>query len=166
MFKILLLESDNPKWMMAVDRFWRSLLSFFSSRPYFATAETAFASASGQTQDASGRGDGRAKKALWILENFDRAITTILIGTNIVHIVIAAMVTVFVTRNWGISAITVSTILTTIVVFFIGEMLPKSIAKKYSERLALSTAGSLYFFMAVFSPLAVALTAIGKQRRS
>jgi len=131
---------------------------------YFATAETAFASASRiKIKTRLERGDGRAKKALRVLDNFDRAITTILIGTNIVHIVIAAMVTVFVTRNWGVTAVTVSTIVTTIAVFFIGEMLPKSIAKKYSERLALSTAGSLCFFMSVLGPLAAVLTAIGKQ---
>ncbi|NCB50737.1 MAG: HlyC/CorC family transporter [Clostridia bacterium] len=131
---------------------------------YFAAAETAFASASRvKLKTRLDRGDGRAKKALRVLDNFDRAITTLLIGTNIVHIVIAAMVTVFVTRNWGVTAVTVSTIITTMAVFFIGEMLPKSIAKKYSERLALSTAGSLCFFMAVFGPLAIVLTAIGKQ---
>jgi CBS domain containing-hemolysin-like protein len=130
---------------------------------YFATAETAFASVSRvKLKTRLDRGDGRAKKALRVLDNFDRAITTILIGTNIVHIVIAAMVTVFVTRTWGISLVTVSTIVTTIAVFFIGEMLPKSIAKKYSERMALSTAGSLCFFMSVFGPLAAVLTAIGK----
>lgn len=131
---------------------------------YFATAETAFASVSRvKLKTRLDRGDGRAKKALRVLDNFDRAITTILIGTNIVHIVIAAMVTVFVTRKWGVSVVTVSTVVTTIAVFFIGEMLPKSIAKKYSERMALSTAGSLCFFMSVFGPMAAVLTAIGKQ---
>lgn len=131
---------------------------------YFATAETAFASVSRvKLKTRLDRGDGRAKKALRVLDNFDRAITTILIGTNIVHIVIAAMVTVFVTRKWGVSVVTVSTVVTTIAVFFIGEMLPKSIAKKYSERMALSTAGSMCFFMSVFGPMAAVLTAIGKQ---
>lgn len=131
---------------------------------YFAIAETAFASVSRVKLKARlDKGDARAKKALRVLDNFEKAITTILIGTNIVHIVIAAMVTVFVTHKWGISAVTVSTIITTIMVFFMGEMLPKSIAKKYSERLALATAGSLCIFMTIFGPLASVLTAIGKQ---
>lgn len=131
---------------------------------FFAVAETAFASVSRvKLKTRLDRGDGRAKKALRVLDDFDRAITTILIGTNIVHIVIAAIVTVFVTRTWGVSAVTMSTIVTTVAVFFIGEMLPKSIAKKYSERLALSAAGPLCFFMSVFSPLAAVLTAIGRQ---
>ena len=62
----------------------------------------------------------------------------------------------------GVSgAVTISTFVMTLAVFFAGEMLPKSIAKKYSERLSLSVAGSLWFFMTVLKPLAKLLTAIG-----
>ncbi|HBD87022.1 MAG TPA: HlyC/CorC family transporter, partial [Clostridiales bacterium] len=58
---------------------------------YFALAEGAFASVSRvKLKSRLDRGDGRAKKALRVLDNFDRAITTILIGTNIVQIVIAS----------------------------------------------------------------------------
>ena len=56
----------------------------------------------------------------------------------------------------------VSTIVTTIVVFFAGEMLPKSIAKKYPERLSKATAGSLRFFMFLFWPASSLLTLIGR----
>ena len=129
---------------------------------YFAIAETAFATVSRiRLKTRLDKGDHRAKRALLVLDNFDKAITTVLIGTNIVHITVAAIVTVLVTRKWGISAVTAGTLVTTAVVFFAGEMLPKSIAKKYSERLCLQTAGSLRFFMALFSPLSAALTAIG-----
>ena len=129
---------------------------------FFAVTETAFAAVSRiKIKTAADRGDPRAKKALFVLDNFDRAITSILICTNIVHIAAASIVTVTVTRIWGMSAVTLSTIITTIAVFFVGEMLPKSIAKKYSERLSLATAGSLCFFMAVLKPLAAVLSAIG-----
>ena len=130
---------------------------------FFAVTETAFASASKtKIRLAAERGEKKGEKALWILENFDRAITTILIGTNIVHIAAASIVTVAVTRKWGVSAVSVSTLITTVVVFFAGEMLPKSIGKKYAERIALSTAGLLSFFMTVFKPLSKVLTAIGQ----
>ncbi|MEG1460796.1 MAG: hemolysin family protein [Oscillospiraceae bacterium] len=129
---------------------------------YFAMAETAFASVSRiKLKTEMDRGSTNAKKALFVLDNFDKAITTILIGTNIVHIVAAAMVTVLVTARWGVSAVTVSTLLTTFVIFFVGEMLPKSIGKKYSCRFSLSLAPSLCFFMKLFSPLAFVLSAIG-----
>ena len=136
------------------------LLLFFAA--YFAVCETAFASVSRvRLKLRAARGDRRAKRAEYVTEHFDKAITTILIGTNIVHLAAAAYVTVLVTRRWGVNAVTLSTIITTVVVFFVGEMLPKSIAKKYSERFSLGTAGSLCFFMRIFTPVSFVLTAIG-----
>ena len=130
---------------------------------YFAVAETAFASASrNKIKTAADRGDSRAESALYVLDHFDRAISTLLIGTNIVHIAAASLVTVAVTRLWGLNAVSVSTIVTTIVVFFAGEMLPKSIAKKYPERLSKATAPSLRFFMLLFWPVSSLLTLIGR----
>ena len=130
---------------------------------YFAVAETAFASASrNKIKTAADRGDSRAETALYVLDHFDRAISTLLIGTNIVHIAAASLVTVAVTRLWGLNAVSISTIVTTIVVFFAGEMLPKSIAKKYPERLCKATAPSLRFFMLLFWPVSSLLTLIGR----
>ena len=129
---------------------------------WLAVAETAFASVSrSRIKLRADRGEERAEKAQLVLEDFDRAITTLLICTNAVHIAAASLVTVAVTRRWGLSAVSISTILTTIVVFFAGEMLPKSIAKKYSERFALSCAPTLRFLMALLAPLSKLLTAIG-----
>ena len=130
---------------------------------FFAVAETAFASTSRMRMRlAEDRGDARARDALYVLDNFDLAISAILIGTNIVHISVAALVTLAVTRRWGLSAVSVSTLITTGVVFFAGEMLPKSVAKKYSDKLALSTAGPLVFFMKLFRPASRVLTAVGQ----
>jgi len=130
---------------------------------FFAIAETALSSVSkSKIRVAADRGDGRAIKALWVVDRFDRAITTLLICTNIVHIAAATIVTVAVTRIWGLSAVTLSTIITTIIVFFAGEMLPKSIAKKHSFNLTLSTAAMVKFFMIIFKPLAILLAHIGQ----
>ena len=130
----------------------------------FAISETAFASASqSKIKVSADRGDDRAEKALDILENIETAISTLLICTNIVHLTIATAVTVMVTRLWGLSVVSISTIITTLVVFFAGEMLPKSIAKKNPEKFALRTAGLLSVMMKVFSPLARLLTWIGIQ---
>ncbi|MCR5137952.1 MAG: hemolysin family protein [Oscillospiraceae bacterium] len=130
---------------------------------YFAVAETAFASCSrAKIRTAAERGEAGAKQAFSILEQFESAISTILIGTNLCHLFLSALVTVLVTRRWGISFVSISTLVTTLVVFFAGEMLPKSIAKKYPERLAKSCAGSLRVFMSLFYPLSRLLTAIGE----
>ena len=139
------------------------ILALLLFADYFAVCETSFAAVSRiRLKTAMERGDRRANKAMYVCEHFDKAITTILIGTNIVHLSCASYVTVLVTRRWGLSAVTISTFVTTLVVFFVGEMLPKSIAKKYSLRLALGTASSLVFFMHLLTPVSFVLTKIGE----
>lgn len=148
-------DGSRLPWILAV------LLLFCAA--FFAVAETAYASCpKSRVKAAAERGDARAKTALLILDDFDKAISTLLICTNIVHIATASIVTVAVTKMWGLSAVSISTIVTTIVVFFAGEMLPKSIAKKYSEPLALATGPVLRFLMKVFTPLSALLTWIGQ----
>ncbi len=129
---------------------------------FFAVTETAFASVSrNRIKLSAERGDQRAVKAMYVLDNFDRAITTLLICTNIVHLAAASIVTVNVTRLWGMSYVSLSTLITAGVVFFAGEMLPKSIGKKRSESFALSNAGLLCFLMKLLSPLSKLLSSIG-----
>ena len=148
-------DGSRLPWIIAV------LLLFCAA--FFAVAETAYASCPrSRVKAAAERGDARAKTALLILDDFDKAISTLLICTNIVHIATASIVTVAVTKLWGLSAVSISTIVTTIVVFFAGEMLPKSISKKYSEPLALATGPVLRFLMKVFTPLSALLTWIGQ----
>ena len=148
-------DGSRLPWIIVV------LLLFCAA--FFAVAETAYASCpKSRVKAAAERGDARAKTALLILDDFDKAISTLLICTNIVHIATASIVTVAVTKLWGLSAVSISTVVTTIVVFFAGEMLPKSIAKKYSEPLALATGPVLRFLMKVFTPLSALLTWIGQ----
>ena len=121
---------------------------------FCAVTETAISSASkARIRTAAEKGSSGAKLVLFVLDNFDEAISTLLICTNIVHIATATIVTVVVNRRWGAGAVTISTVITTIAIFFAGEMLPKSIAKKFSEKLAILCAPVLCFFMKVFGPL-------------
>ena len=128
----------------------------------FAVCETAFASVSkARIRARADKNERNAVNAQYIIDHFDRAITTLLICTNIAHLAAASVTTVMVTRLWGLSAVTLSTIIMTLVVFFFGEMLPKSFARKYSERCSLATAGLLRFLMTVLRPLSALLTWIG-----
>ena len=129
---------------------------------FFAVTETAFASSSKPRLKAlKETGNKKAEKALEILDDFDLAISTILICTNIIHLSIASIVTVAVTKSIGLNAVAVSTIITTMVVFFAGEMLPKTIAKQFAEPLAMFCAPILRILMTVLTPLSKLLSAIG-----
>ena len=141
---------------------WLIVILLLFAAMFFAVTETAFASVSRvRLKTDAERGDNRAETALYITDHFDRAITTLLICTNIVHIATASIVTVYVTKRWGVSAVSISTLVTTLVVFFFGEMLPKSVARKYSEPISLATAGTLRAIMTILKPFAALLTMIG-----
>ena len=102
----------------------------FIASAWCALTETAIASVSrNRMKVAQDRGDPRARRVVYVLDHFDNAITTLLILTNIAHIAAASLVTVVVVRKWGLSAVTLSTAAVTLLMFFVGEMLPKSIGK-------------------------------------
>ena len=141
---------------------WLIVILLLLAAMLFAVMETAFASVSRvRIKTDAEKGEKRAVRALYVIEHFDRAITTLLICTNIVHLATASIVTVYVTKRWGVSAVSISTLITTLVVFFFGEMLPKSVARKYSEPISLATAGTLRAIMTILKPFAALLTMIG-----
>ena len=147
---------DGSQWT------WLIVILLLFAAVFLAITETAFASVSRvRLKTDAERGDKRAERALYVTEHFDRAITTLLICTNIVHIATASIVTVYVTKRWGVSAVSISTLVTTLVVFFFGEMLPKSVARKYSLKFSLATSGLLCFLMTLLYPAAAFLTWIG-----
>ena len=147
-------EGGLTPWLIS------ALLILFAD--YIAVCETALASASKvKMKTLAEHGNKKAVKVLDALDHFDRTISAILILTNIAHLATASLVTVAVTRRWGLSAVTVSTILTSLVVFFFGEMLPKSIAKKYSNKLALWCIGPLSVLIKILTPGTAILAAIG-----
>ncbi|MBQ6893787.1 MAG: HlyC/CorC family transporter [Clostridia bacterium] len=120
---------------------------------YFASAESSYARANKiRLKNAAEDGNRKAKKALYIENNFDKALTTILLGNNIMHLTCSALATV-IAASWGIPAI-LSTIVTTVIVFLFSEMIPKSFANANSEKVALAYAGSLSVLMKIFTPVA------------
>lgn len=135
----------------------------FIASAYFALTETALAAVSkNKIKVLVDKGNKRAVKVSYALDNFEDAITTLLICTNVAHIAAASLVTVAVTRKWGLSAVTASTFVTTIAMFFLGEMLPKSIGKKLSLKACLICDGLLVVLMKLLSPISSILSGIGK----
>ena len=140
-----------------------AILAFIIGGAYFAATEIALASVNRiRMMSYADDGNRRAKRVLYILDNFDKALTTILIGNNIMHISCASMATLMATKLWGLSYVTLTTIVTTLAVFLLAEMIPKRFAKANSERFSLAVAGSLMFFMKVLGPLAFVFSAISK----
>ena len=128
---------------------------------YFAATEIAFASANViRLRTRAEGGDPRAKKAVYISEHFDQALTTLLIGNNVMHIGSASIATLLAKRLWGLGAVTATTIVLTVVVFFVSEMTPKRFARGHADAFALATAGSLRFLMKALKPVAAGFTAI------
>ncbi len=141
---------------------WIIVIILLFCAAMLAITETALASVKvNKIRARAEKGDERSKRVLKVLDNFDLAITTILILTNIVHLSAAGIVTAVVTRKWGLSAVTISTVISTVVVFFLGEMLPKSIAKKYSEKLSYAMAPVISVFMVILKPVSLLLSKIG-----
>ncbi|WP_138159907.1 hemolysin family protein [Peptoniphilus catoniae] len=135
---------------------WLQILTLFLlllGASYCASAEIAYASINKiKLTKRVEEKDPRAIRAEYITENFDKALTTLLIGNNITHIGFASLVTAMTTSQFGIKYVKYATIISTLVVFLFSEMIPKSFGKS-NLKYALSISGSLEFMMKVFKPL-------------
>lgn len=122
---------------------------------FFSSTETAYSSMNTiRMRNYADNGNKKAKIALKISDNYDKAISTILIGNNIVNIAAASLATVVCSNLLGPDkGAAVSTIITTILVLIFGEILPKSFAKANSEKVALGVSRILNFLMVLFKPL-------------
>jgi len=121
---------------------------------FFSASETAFASVNRiRLKNYAAKGDKRAAKALEISENYDRTITAILVGNNIVNIASASLGTIVFTELFGDGGVGIATAAMTVLVLVFGEILPKSIAKENAEGVALSVAGILNLAIMLLTPL-------------
>lgn len=139
------------------------LLVLLSS--FFSAAETAFSTVNKvRLRTLEGSGNKSAKKVLRMVEGYDRLISTILIGNNIVNIASASLATVLFTGliKDGELAVTLSTIVLTVVVLIFGEICPKTFAKNFAEGFAMRTWPIMQFFIIVLLPLDFLLLPIKK----
>lgn len=131
---------------------------------YFAASETALASVSRiRIMSLSENGDRRARRVLYLLDHFDKTLTTILIGNNLLHIGCASITTLLATKLWGVSAVTATTIVTTMTLFLLAEMLPKRFAKACNERMALLVSWSLLGLFKLLSPVSAVFSALANR---
>lgn len=122
---------------------------------YFSATETAFNSLNmTKIKIAAEKGDRRAALIIRLLDDYNRLLTTILVGNNIVNIALSSMATVlFIELLGGEIGATVSTAVITVVVLIFGEITPKSIAKESPEAFARFSAPLINFFAIILTPI-------------
>ena len=146
----------NPWLMGAVIILLVMCSSFFSS------TETAYSSVSKvRLKNYADNGNKKAKKAYYISEHYDKALSTILVGNNIVNIAASSLGTLLFVSFFGDATGTlVSTIVLTVVVLIFGEVMPKNIAKENSEQMCMRSANVLLALMVILTPITYLLLQI------
>lgn len=121
---------------------------------YFSATETAFTSLNTiRMKTWAENGDKRAARALALEQDYDKLLSSILIGNNIVNITATTISTLLFTKIFVTYGATISTVVITIVVLIFGEISPKSVAKEFPERFAMFSAPILRVIIVVLTPL-------------
>ena len=126
---------------------------------FFSGTETAFTSFNRtKMKNLASEGNRRAALALDLAENYDKMLTTLLVGNNVVNILLSSMATVYFMTLLAETSVadlypTISTAVITIVVLIFGEISPKSLAKDHAEGYAMSIAAFISFLMFILTPV-------------
>ena len=131
---------------------------------FFSACEIAFASVNRlRIKTKANEGDPNAKQVLYIINNFNDALSTILICNNLVNIIASAITTLIAIDLVGNNATLIATIVMTVIILIFGEITPKLVAKKIDERFVYFACWPLKFLMLIFKPLVAAVAFIMKQ---
>ena len=122
---------------------------------FFSGTETAFSSVNKiKMKNLAAEDNKRAAIVLDLTENFDKLITTILVGNTIANIAMTTVATVYGIQTWGARiGPTLATVMVTILVLVLGEISPKIIAREYSEEVALFLAPFVKALIIIMTPL-------------
>lgn len=121
---------------------------------FFSATETAYSSFNKiRMRGLASSGNKKAEKVLEIAEQYDKSLSAILIGNNIVNIASASVGTVIFTGMFGAAGVSLSTLVMTIVVLIFGEIMPKSYAKQHAESVSMRVAYILDFIMKLLTPI-------------
>ena len=138
---------------------------------YFSSVESALSSMNKlRVKGYADDGNKGAKRALKLEADYDRTITAILVGNNIVNIACASLATLLVVdifkafeSNLSEGVITaITTVITTVVIFLAGEMIPKSYARAHSDEYIIKMSGSLSFLVTILTPVAFLFQSVSR----
>ena len=138
-----------------------ALLLFLSA--VFSAAETALLAANRlRLQKLDEAGDRRARAARRLLEEPGRLLTTLIVADNIINVVATVLATSVLIAVYGVGrGVIYAAVGIVIVLLVIGEIVPKRVAAKYADRLALAFARPLVAFGVVLSPIVQLLSTLG-----
>ena len=120
----------------------------------FSATETAFSSANKiRLKNLAASGNKNAGRAIKIIERFDKALTAILVGNNIVNIASASLATVAFTRILGEGSVGIATAVMTVAVLIFGEVIPKSLASEHAESFAMLMSTPLSMLITILTPV-------------
>lgn len=121
---------------------------------FFSASETAFTTLNRiRLKTEAEAGDSRAALVLSIAENYDKMLSTILIGNNIMNIASASLATIVFTHVLGDAGVSVSTAVMTVIVLIFGEISPKNLAKEHPEAFARFSAPFLRLLITILTPI-------------
>lgn len=130
------------------------IIIFLIFSAFFSATETAFTSLNRvRLKNRANDGDKRAKETLELSLDYNKLLSTILIGNNIVNIALTATATLLFIRLYGSYGPTISTVVTTVIVLVFGEISPKNLAKESPEKFAMFATPATRVFMVLFTPL-------------
>ena len=128
---------------------------------FFSASETAYTSFNRtKMKNLATEGNKRAASVLKLADNYDKLLSTILVGNNIVNISLSSIATIFfiecfANTSLASAAAGISTAIITVIVLIFGEISPKSMAKEHAEGLAMAIAGVLRFLVIILMPINV-----------
>ena len=130
-----------------------SLFALLGLSAFFSASETAFSSLNRIKLKNRAAKNRRARLTLKLLDAYDKLLSSILIGNNIVNIASSALATVLFMELFGAKGVSIATVVMTALVLIFGEISPKTLAKESPETLAIRFAPLLQFFIIIFTPL-------------
>lgn len=146
---------DGAGWQIAI------LIVLVALSAFFSATETAFTSFNKTRMKTLAQdGNKRAKAVMEIEDNYEKFLSTTLVGNNIVNISATSLSTVVFTRFLGGDVglgTTIATVVMTIVILLLGEITPKTLAKDFAEKYAMSVCGIIKFLMTIFTPITIIL---------
>ena len=157
-------DLDAPSTYMALSIFTdpKNIISYLTIivllllSAFFAGTETAYSYCNRHRLKVyADDGSRSAKTALFIFEKFETTLITTLIGTNIAHIALSVIATILCVSVIGSYGSLVATIISTLLVFFFGDMLPKNIAQVNSDKWCMATSYIILILYYLLYPVSI-----------